>query len=93
MAYYKGVFRRTDKTKSGKYYPTAVTVGCVTTDELCDEIVEISTVSLLGEVIGKGLAYECTSNFSQEENESSIAAIIHSFRTRSWPFSSYRKRW
>ena len=38
MAYYKGVLRRTDKTKPGKYYPTAVTVGRVTTDELCDEI-------------------------------------------------------
>ena len=45
MAYYKGVLRRTDKTKPGKYYPTAVTVGRVTTDELCDEIAEISTVS------------------------------------------------
>lgn len=44
-AYYKGVLRRTDKTKPGKYYPTAVTVGRVTTDELCDEIAEISTVS------------------------------------------------
>lgn len=45
MAYYKGVLRRTDKTKPSKYYPTAVTVGRVTTDELCDEIAEISTVS------------------------------------------------
>ena len=45
MAYYKSALRRTDKTKPGKYYPTAVSVGRVTTDELCDEIAEISTVS------------------------------------------------
>ena len=45
MAYFKSVLRRTDRTKPGKYYPTAVSVGRVTTDELCDEIAEISTVS------------------------------------------------
>lgn len=45
MAYYKPTLRRTSKTQTGKYYPTAASIGRVSTDELCDEIAEISTVS------------------------------------------------
>ena len=65
MAYYKSAMRRSSKTAPGKYYPTAVSVGRVTTDELCDEIEEISTVNAidivavlkaLNTVIGRHLA-------------------------------------
>ena len=45
MAYYKPTLRRTSKTQPGKYYPTAASIGRVSTEELCDEIAEISTVS------------------------------------------------
>ena len=46
MAYFKPVYYLgLDKKEPGKYYPLAVSIGRVTTDDLCDEIAEISTVS------------------------------------------------
>lgn len=65
MAYFKEILRRATKTEPGKYFPVAVSTGRVTTDDLSDEIADISTVappdvvavlSALNMVIGRHLA-------------------------------------
>lgn len=73
MAYYKPTLRRTSKTQPGKYYPTAASIGRVSTEELCDEIAEISTVSSIDVVAMQ----EGRSTFSMATGASAILSITN----------------